>query len=99
MFSAAVSVGTRLNAWKMNPMRSRRRRVSFRSLSVDRSVSPMSTVPDVRWSSPATLCSSVDLPEPEGPMIAVKRPVANSTDTPSRARTSLSPRPYTLTAS
>ena len=38
------------------------------------SVSPMSTVPEVRWSSPATLCISVDLPEPDGPMIAVKRP-------------------------
>ena len=99
MFSAAVSVGTRLNAWKMNPMRSRRSCVSLRSLSFEMSVSPMSTVPDVRWSSPATLCISVDLPEPDGPMIAVKRPVANSTDTPSRARTSFSPRPYTLTAS
>ena len=55
------------------------------------SVSPISTVPDVRVSSPATLCISVDLPEPDGPMMAVKRPVANSTDTPSRARTSVSP--------
>ena len=42
---------------------------------------------------------SVDLPEPDGPMIAVKRPVAKSTVTPSRARTSASPLPYTLTAS
>ena len=33
MFSAAVSVGTRLKAWKMNPMRSRRSWVSWRSLS------------------------------------------------------------------
>jgi hypothetical protein len=57
------------------------------------SVSPISTVPDVRVSSPATLCISVDLPEPEGPMMAVKRPVPNSTVTPSRARTTFSPRP------
>jgi hypothetical protein len=28
MFSAAVKVGTRLNAWKMNPSRVRRSRVS-----------------------------------------------------------------------
>ena len=32
-------------------------------------------------------------------MMAVKRPAANSTETPSSARTSFSPRPYTLTAS
>ena len=38
-------------------------------------------------------CISVDLPEPEGPMIAVKAPAANSTSTPSRARTSASPLP------
>ena len=36
-------------------------------------------------------CSSVDLPDPDGPMMAVKRPVANRTDTPSSAWTSLSP--------
>jgi hypothetical protein len=47
-----------------------------------------------RWVlSPATLCISVDLPEPEGPMMAVKRRAANSTVTPSSARTSFSPRP------
>ena len=34
MFSMAVSVGTRLNAWKTKPSRSRRSLVSFRSLSV-----------------------------------------------------------------
>ena len=33
MFSAAVSVGTRLKDWKMNPMRSRRSWVSWRSSS------------------------------------------------------------------
>ncbi len=42
---------------------------------------------------------SVDLPEPDGPMMAVKRSAANSTVTPSRARTSASPRPYNFTAS
>ncbi len=31
MFSMAFSVGSRLNAWKMNPMRSRRSCVSFLS--------------------------------------------------------------------
>src|ERR1051326_9273037 len=41
---------------------------------------------------------SVDLPEPEGPMTAVKRPAGSATVTPSRARTAASPRPYCLTA-
>ena len=38
-------------------------------------------------------CNSVDLPEPDGPMIAVMRADSNSTDTPSSARTSASPSP------
>src|SRR5262245_32601592 len=42
---------------------------------------------------------SVDLPEPEGPMMAVKVWRGNGTVTPSRATTSLSPDPYTLRAS
>jgi len=36
---------------------------------------------------------SVDLPEPEGPMMAVKRPRSNETVTPSSARTSVPPLP------
>ena len=99
MFSMAVSVGTRLKAWNTKPMRSRRSVVSALSPSRVRSVSPMKTWPDVRSSRPATACSSVDLPEPEGPMMAVKPPAAKSTVTPSRARTAVSPLPYTLTAS
>ena len=53
----------------------------------------MKAEPDVSVSSPATHCSSVDLPEPDGPMIAVKVPTVKSTDTPSRARTSVEPAP------
>jgi hypothetical protein len=41
---------------------------------------------------------SVDLPEPDGPMIAEKRPGGNATVTSSRARTAVSPVPYTLLA-
>ena len=93
MFSYAVSVGTRLKAWNTKPRRSRRRSVSCLSESVPSSVSPMNTWPDVSVSSPATQCISVDLPEPDGPMIAVKRPGANATVTSSSARTAVSPRP------
>lgn len=93
MFSATVSVGMRLKAWKTKPMRSRRSRVSLRSSRALRSVSPMRAEPEVRVSSPAAQCISVDLPEPEGPMMAVKRPTGKSTLTPSRALTSVSPLP------
>ncbi|GGN66716.1 hypothetical protein GCM10010112_29410 [Actinoplanes lobatus] len=39
---------------------------------------------------------SVDLPLPDGPMIAVKRPLPNSTLTPRSAATRASPEPYTF---
>ena len=93
MFSAAVSVGTRLNAWKTNPTLSRRSAVSCFSLRDVRSTSPMKTEPPVGVSSPATQCSRVDLPEPDGPMIAVNSPRANSIVTPRSASTAASPSP------
>jgi hypothetical protein len=46
MFSSAVSVGSRLNCWKMKPTRSRRSRVSALSPRPVISVPPM-------WTSPA----------------------------------------------
>ena len=49
--------------------------------------------PPVSVVEPGEACISVDLPEPDGPMMAVKPPAANSTSTPSRARTALSPLP------
>src|SRR4051812_29027048 len=44
-------------------------------------------------------CSRVDLPEPDGPMMAVNSPAGNTTVTPSSARTSVWPLPYTFVAS
>ena len=45
------------------------------------------------------MCSSVDLPEPDGPMMAVKLPGANATSTPRRASTADVPAPKRLTRS
>jgi hypothetical protein len=98
MFSYALRVGIRLNAWKMKPIFSRRSSVSCLSLRVDRSVSPMNTLPLVSPSRPAMQCIRVDFPEPLGPMMAVNLPFSKLTSTPSSARTSLSPDPYTLQA-
>ena len=39
------------------------------------------------------MCISVDLPEPDGPMIAVKRSRSKAVLTPSSATTSVSPEP------
>ena len=93
MFSAAVRVGTRLKDWKMKPMRSRRRRVSRRWF-MEETMSPSSMIsPEVIESRPARQCMSVDLPEPDGPMMAVKRARAMSTLTESSAVTAPDPRP------
>src|SRR3954451_422403 len=40
---------------------------------------------------------AVDLPEPEGPVMATNSPARMSRSTPSRARTRASPSPYTFT--
>ncbi len=94
MFSRAVRVGTRLNDWKTKPSRSRRSVVRALSLSPFTVTPSMTTVPDVGVSSAAMQCMSVDLPDPDGPMIAVIRPRSNSTLTSSRAVTAASPVPY-----
>ncbi len=96
MFSAAFRVGMRLKDWNMKPIRSRRNRVSSRSFSPVISVSPSHTWPAETLSRPARQCISVDFPEPDGPMTAVKRPRAMSTSTESRASTVVSPEPYAL---
>ena len=93
MLARALSVGTRLNDWNTMPIRSRRSTVRSWSSRVDSSWSPMKAEPEVSESRPAVQCSSVDLPDPDGPMMAVNSPVGNATVTPSRARTSVTPLP------
>ena len=52
--------------------------VSSRSESDPSSMSPRKTRPDVSESSPARQCISVLLPDPDGPMTAVKRPAGSA---------------------
>jgi hypothetical protein len=59
-------------------------------LNVVSSVSPSRMLPLVTVSSPAAQYMSVDLPEQDGPMMAVNRPRSNRAFTASRARTSVS---------
>ena len=51
------------------------------------SSSPTKVWPDVGRSRPAMQCIRVDLPEPDGPITAVKRPRSKVTFTPSSALT------------
>src|SRR5579883_1227465 len=98
MFSRALSVASRLKDWKTKPIRSRRSVVSCLSPSEPSSTPSTHTRPEVSRSSPARQCMRVDLPEPEGPMIAVNFPAGMPTVTSSRARTAVSPEPYVFTA-
>ena len=93
MFSSAVRTGMRLKNWKMKPSLSRRSLVRSPSSRPVISVPSSITEPAVGRSSPARMCISVDLPEPDGPMIAEKRPRSNSVVTPARASTAASPSP------
>ena len=93
MFSSAVSTGTRLKAWNTNPSRSRRRRVSALSSRFATSEPSTTTEPAVGRSSPASRCISVDLPEPEGPMMAANWPLGNAVVIPRSAWTAVSPSP------
>src|SRR6478609_5395374 len=52
------------------------------------------TRPPVGRSRPAAQLRSVDLPEPDGPMTAVKVPGAKARSTPARAATTPMPSPY-----
>ena len=74
MFSSAFSTGSRLNAWKMKPIFSRRRSVRRLSSSVVISTPSIVTDPEVGRSRPARQCISVDFPDPEGPMIELYWP-------------------------
>ena len=77
-------------------MRSRRNRVRLVSSQPVTSVPSTSTRPDVGRSKPATQARNVDLPEPDGPMMAVKVPRSNARSMPPRAATAPAPVPYRL---
>ena len=74
MFSSAVSVGIRLKAWKMNPMSWPRSAVSSLSSNPPTSRPSKMRVPLVGLSSAPSSWSSVLLPEPLGPSMAMNSP-------------------------
>ena len=78
---------SRLKNWNTIPMWRRRMRARSSSLRPV-TVSPARTIsPSSAWSSPATRLSSVDFPQPEGPMIAANSPRSSVSSAPRNART------------
>ena len=58
------------------------------------SVPSINTLPEVGLSTPPSICSNVDFPLPEGPIIATNSPFCTLKDTLSNAFTFISPFPY-----
>ncbi len=74
-------------------MRSRRSTVSGVSANDETAVSPIQTSPSLGVSRAAIRCIRVDLPDPDGPMIAVNSPESMSKSTWSSAVTVAEPEP------
>ena len=81
-FSVAVSSGNSWPSWKMKPKCSRRRRERSASLIAATSRPSKNTSPWSGTSTPDMQCSSVDLPEPDGPMTATSSPGSMSREIP-----------------
>ena len=73
-FSSTVMPSSRLKNWNTMPMWRRRMRASSSSVLPVTSSSASTIVPSSAWSRPATRLSSVDLPQPDGPMMATNSP-------------------------
>ena len=86
MFSRAVRVSSRLESWKMKPSCSRRKRASFWLFIRVTSAPLMTTCPEVTASMVDTQLSSVDLPDPEAPMMPRKSPLFTVNETSLSAR-------------
>ena len=87
---------SRLKLWKTKPISRLRTAASWVSFMPLTSTPFSQYSPEVGESRQPMMCISVDLPEPEGPVMATHSPLAISSETPSSAWTSASPVPYTL---
>ncbi len=83
--------GNRLNVWNTKPTYLHRMSASALSLSRDTSWRFRKYSPAVGRSRQPITFMKVDLPEPEGPMIATNSPGSTFTSTPCNAWTTVSP--------
>ncbi len=81
----------RLPLWKSKPMEPARTAARTASGRRDMRSPAIWTTPPSGSSSPAMQASSVDFPEPDGPMTATSSPGAAVSDTPLSASVSSSP--------
>src|SRR6266851_580268 len=95
-FSCAVSVGSRLNCWKIKPISLRRKVVFSFWLSRSMRMPKTSTSPLVASRIPASTLSSVVLPQPEGPTSSNSSPQCTEKSTSTSARTSVLASPKSL---
>src|SRR5262245_55345265 len=80
----------------MRPICRRRKIASFVWSRAQMSMPSTSTWPELGVSTPPMMCSSVDLPEPEGPTMATNSPFSTLKLTPSMDLICVSPFPYTF---
>src|SRR5690349_21908945 len=99
MLSRALRFGSRLNFWKTKPTVVFRIRVRPPSLRCARSWPATWTSPEVGGVRPPMMWKSVDLPEPEGPMMETNSPGRTARSTPRSAGTSTLPTRYVLVSS
>jgi len=88
-FSAALSTGSRLKAWKTKPMYLPRYAVRWLSPSPARLAPSTRISPSSMRSRPDRQFSNVVLPDPDGPTMASSSPRGMSRSIPLRAATSL----------
>src|ERR1022692_496905 len=92
-FSAAVSPGSRLKSWNTYPtVRRRSLALALRDIP-DSTVPPIRTSPLVASSRLPAIVSSVDLPDPLGPITATITPASTDRSTPLSACTCAAPCP------
>jgi len=92
-FSAAVRPGRRLKSWKTWPTVLRlRRALSLRDI-LESEAPAMRTSPLVGSSRLPAIVSSVDFPEPDGPITATSEPRSTPKSTSESACTSVAPAP------
>ena len=84
---STLCCSARWNCWNTNPIRAARTAASSRSAIRATSRPVTRTVPVLGVSSVPIRCSSVDLPDPDGPTIAVSSPAITDRLTSSSART------------
>ena len=77
---------SRVGCWKTKPICVRRRSASWFSVQADRSLPQKDTLPLSMRSIPLSAKSSVDFPEPEGPITEINSPSRTDRLMPSRMR-------------